>query len=213
MGLQENRRTGVSAGHWRAGAERPLLGAAAGGRARDGGTHQQSAAHCASARGRVPGPTAPRSRPVPGRAWRRPPGQAVPARSLPTVTCTPGPAHALPTLSLRFLRTQLRPPREILSLSVRWVSLGPWSGARECVAAWAGITRSCGRGASAGFPDTPYSGDPPPPSHTGISAALSLAPGSQPCSRFSDLFVFPTGTSGSRASSGVGVERSGLCPE
>lgn len=86
------------------------------------------------------------------------------------------------------------------------------------MAAWAGVTRSCGRGASAEFPGEPYPGDPP------YRNPLESGP---PYSRFSDLFVLPTGTSasvcppstphpaipGSRASGGVEVERSGFCPE
>lgn len=102
------------------------------------------------------------------------------------VTCTAGPAHVLPTLFLRFLRTQVQPLRKTLSLSVRWVNLGPCDGERECVAVWAGVTRSCG--ASAESSGEPYSGNPP------YRKPLESGP---PYSRFSDLFVFPTGTSAS----------------
>lgn len=77
-GLQGNwRRSGVNTGHKRGGAEWRLLEAAASGRglpARGGETHQPSAAHCASARCRVPEAKTPRSRTVPRCAWRRPPG-------------------------------------------------------------------------------------------------------------------------------------------
>lgn len=69
-GSARNWLAGVSTGQWR-GKASGRIGAAAGGRARDGGTHQLSAARCASARRSVPGPTALCSRPVPGGAWRR----------------------------------------------------------------------------------------------------------------------------------------------
>lgn len=83
----EPARLESAPGSWRGGAEWPLLGqqtvAAVDGRARDGGTHQRSAAHCANARRRVPGPAAPRSRTVPGCAWRRPPAWVSSSGSAP----------------------------------------------------------------------------------------------------------------------------------
>lgn len=124
----------------------------------------------------------------------------------PTVTCTAGPAQILPTLSLRFLRTQLRPLLETPSLRVRWVSLGRWSRERERVAWW--VTRG-----QRWVPEFALLRGPSPPCSIGVRTALSLTPSSRIC------LCSPLGpqgfhwTPGSRASGGVWVGRRGLCPE
>lgn len=90
------------------------------------------------------------------------------------------------------------------------------------MAAWSGITRSCGRGASAGSPGEPYPGtlptrDPlesPPPSTLLQVLRLDCVPSRPYPSPPSPPIPDPR-IPGSRTSSGVGVwvRRSGFCPK
>lgn len=84
------------------------------------------------------------------------------------------------------------------------------------MASWAGVTSSCGRGASGGSPDEPYSGEislPLDPLESGPPSAL-LQVLRLACVSHWDLSLrLPPPIPGSGASGRVGVGKSGFCPE